>query len=108
MQKREKLYEGKAKILYATDQPNLLIQYFKDDATAFDATKKGTIKEKGVINNRISSSIFEYLEKNNIPTHFVKTLNEREMLVKKVEIIPVEVTVRNIVAGGISIMLGID
>lgn len=108
MQKLQKIYEGKAKILYATDDPNLVIQYFKDDATAFDAAKRGTIPEKGIVNNQISSRIFEYLEENNIPTHFVKKLNDREMLVKKVEILPIEVTVRNIVAGGMSKLLGLE
>lgn len=108
MQKGNKIYEGKAKILYQTNDPNLVIQYFKDDATAFDATKRGTIKEKGVCNNLISSRIFGELEKKNIPTHFVKRLSDNEMLVKKVEIIPVEVTIRNIVAGGMAKLLGLE
>jgi phosphoribosylaminoimidazole-succinocarboxamide synthase len=108
MQKKNKIYEGKAKILYQTDDPNLLIQYFKDDATAFDATKRGTIKEKGVCNNQISTKLFEYLESRLIPTHFMKMLSQREMLVKNVEIIPVEVTIRNIVAGGMSKLLGLE
>jgi phosphoribosylaminoimidazole-succinocarboxamide synthase len=108
MQKKDKIYEGKAKILYETDSPDLLIQYFKDDATAFDATKRGTIKNKGVCNNLISSRIFQEFEKKSIPTHFVKRLSDNEMLVKRVEIIPVEVTIRNIVAGGMAKLLGLD
>ncbi len=108
MQKLKKIYEGKAKILYETDNPDLLIQYFKDDATAFDATKKGTIKEKGIMNNKIAAKLFQILEKEGIPTHFVELLNEREMLIKRVEIIPIEVTIRNVVAGGMSKALGIE
>lgn len=108
MEKGKKIYEGKAKILYETDNPSLLIQYFKDDATAFDATKRGTIRNKGICNNRISVRIFEYLEAEGVPTHFEKMLNEREMLVKRVEIIPVEVTIRNIIAGGMSKLLGLE
>src|SRR5690554_5614182 len=106
MEKREKLYEGKAKILYATDDPNLIIQYFKDDATAFNAEKKGTIINKGIMNNRTSEIIFNFLENHGVPTHFVKKLNDREMLCKKVQIIPVEVITRNIVAGSLAKRLG--
>ena len=87
MEKLEKLYEGKAKILYKTSDPDLLIQYFKDDASAFDGKKKGTIVDKGVMNNHMSSRIFEYLEENGVKTHFVKNLNDREMLVKNLDII---------------------
>ena len=101
MEKLEKLYEGKAKILYKTSDPDLLIQYFKDDASAFDGKKKGTIVDKGVMNNHMSSRIFEYLEENGVKTHFVKTLNDREMLVKNLEIIPVEVVLRNVAAGSL-------
>jgi len=108
MEKREKLYEGKAKILYATDNPDLVIQYFKDDATAFNAAKKGTIDQKGVMNNKISTRIFEFLKAEGIPTHFEKTLNEREMLVKKVKILPLEVIVRNIAAGSMCRILGLE
>jgi phosphoribosylaminoimidazole-succinocarboxamide synthase len=108
VQRGNKIYEGKAKILYETDAPEYLIQYFKDDATAFDATKRGTIKEKGVCNNFISSRLFEELEKEGIPTHFVRRLSDREMLVKRVTIIPVEVTIRNIVAGGMAKLLGLE
>lgn len=108
MKKAKKIYEGKAKILYETDKPDLVIQEFKDDATAFDATKRGTIKDKGVINNEISSALFQLLESKDIPTHFVKKLSDREMLVKKLKIILVEVTIRNISAGGLSKSLGIE
>jgi len=108
MKKGKKLYEGKAKKLYETDKPDLVIQDFKDDATAFDATKRGTIKEKGVVNNEISCALFRLLESKGIPTHFVKKLSEREMLAKRLEIIMVEVTIRNISAGGLSKLLGIE
>ena len=104
----EKLYEGKAKILYATEDPALVIQYFKDDATAFNAQKKGTIVDKGVCNNKISSALFQMLEAAEVPTHFVKQLSDREMLVKKLQIIPLEVTMRNITAGGMAKLLGIE
>ena len=104
----EKLYEGKAKILYATPDPDVVIQYFKDDATAFNAQKKGTIVDKGVVNNRIASHLFTILEKEGIPTHFVRQLSDREMLVKRLQIVPLEVTMRNITAGGMSRMLGIE
>ena len=108
MKKGRKIYEGKAKILYDTDNPDLLIQEFKDDATAFDATKRGTIKQKGVINNEISSALFQLLESKGIPTHFVKKLSDREMLIKRLEIVLVEVTMRNISAGGLSKLLGLE
>jgi phosphoribosylaminoimidazole-succinocarboxamide synthase len=107
-QQGEKLYEGKAKILYATEDPSLVIQYFKDDATAFNAQKKGTIMDKGVVNNKVSSALFTYLESKGVPTHFKKQLDERSMLVNRLEIVPLEVTIRNITAGGISRLLGID
>ena len=108
MEKLEKLYEGKAKILHKTSDPDLLIQYFKDDASAFDGKKKGTIVDKGVMNNHMSSRIFEYLEENGVKTHFVKTLNDREMLVKNLDIIPVEVVLRNVAAGSLCKRLGIE
>ena len=108
MKKGEKLYEGKAKILYSTEEPDKLIQYFKDDATAFNAQKKGTIKEKGVLNNKISSRIFDLLEKEGIKTHFIERTSDRDMLVKKVEIIPVEIVIRNVTAGSLSKRRGID
>ena len=99
-QQGEKLYEGKAKILYATDDPALVIQYFKDDATAFNAQKKGTIMDKGVVNNKVSGALFTYLESKGVPTHFKKQLDDRSMLVNRLEIVPLEVTIRNITAGG--------
>lgn len=108
MEKREKIYEGKAKILYATDSPDYVIQYFKDDATAFNAAKKGTIHDKGIINNKISTRIFEYLQDNGIPTHFEKILSEREMLTKRVQIVPLEVIIRNAAAGSLCRLLGIE
>jgi len=108
MKKGKMLYEGKAKKVYETDNPDFFIQEFKDDATAFDATKRGTIRNKGIINNRISTILFELLESKGIETHFIKQLDERQMLIKRVEIIPLEVTMRNIVAGGMSKRLGIE
>jgi phosphoribosylaminoimidazole-succinocarboxamide synthase len=108
MEKLEKLYEGKAKILYKTSDPDLYIQYFKDDASAFDGKKKGTIVDKGVMNNHMSSRIFEYLEENGVKTHFVKNINDREMLVKGLDIIPVEVVLRNVAAGSLCKRLGIE
>ncbi len=107
MEKKEKLYEGKAKIIYKTDDPDKLIAYYKDSATAFDALKKATIEGKGVINNRLASLFFSLLNEKGIPTHFIKQLSDREMLIYKVEIIPVEVVVRNIAAGSIVKRLGI-
>lgn len=108
MQKIKPIYEGKAKILYTTEDPDLLIQYFKDDATAFNAQKKGTIQQKGIMNNRIASKIFEYLTSVGIQTHFVKHLSEREMLVRKVSIVPLEVIVRNRAAGSLCRLLGLE
>ena len=107
MQKLEKIYEGKAKILYTTEDPSLLIQYFKDDATAFNAQKKGTIADKGIMNNRIATKIFEFLKSEGIESHFVELLNDREMLVKRVEIVPLEVIIRNRVAGSLCRLLGL-
>ncbi|MEK6599314.1 MAG: phosphoribosylaminoimidazolesuccinocarboxamide synthase [Deltaproteobacteria bacterium] len=108
MKQLEKIYEGKAKILYATDSPDLLIQYFKDEATAFDGKKKGIIQEKGILNNKISSRLFQYLEDKGIPTHFVERPSDREMVIKKLEIIPIEVVVRNIVAGSLARRMGVE
>jgi len=106
--KRSQIREGKAKILYATDRPDeFIIQHFKDDATAFNALKKGTIRGKGAINNAVTSWIYPFLEKHGVPTHFVQKLSDREMLIKKVEIIPIEIVVRNRAAGGIVKRLGI-
>ena len=108
MERLEKLYEGKAKILYNTSDPDLMVQYFKDDASAFDGKKKGTIVDKGVMNNHMSSRIFQYLEGEGIKTHFVKNINDREMLVKKLDIIPIEVLLRNVAAGSLCKRLGIE
>ena len=108
MKKIKQVYEGKAKKLFTTENEDIYIQEFKDDATAFDATKRGTISQKGVVNNRISEKMFKLLESKGIPTHFVELLNDRDMAVKKVEIVPLEVTMRNIVAGGMAKLLGID
>ncbi len=108
MEKKEKIYEGKAKVLYATEDPNVMIQSFKDEATAFDGKKRGVISEKGRVNNQISATVFQYLESKSIHTHFLKNLSENEMLVKKLEMIPVEVVVRNIATGSISKRLGIQ
>lgn len=108
MEKLKQIYEGKAKKLYETEDTDLLIQEFKDDATAFDATKRGTITNKGIINNKLSAHIFTLLGKKGIPTHFVKRLSNRDMLVKRVRIVPIEVIMRNIVAGGMAKLLGLD
>lgn len=107
MANRRLIHEGKAKIIYEGPEPGTLVQYFKDDATAFNAQKKATIAGKGVLNNRISSHIMKQLETIGIPTHFLKSLNMREQLVREVEIIPLEVVVRNIAAGSICKRLGI-
>ncbi|MGH7905034.1 MAG: phosphoribosylaminoimidazolesuccinocarboxamide synthase [Candidatus Binataceae bacterium] len=105
-QKLDMFYEGKAKKLYSTPDPDLVIAYFKDDATAFNAKKRGTIEDKGVINNRMSELFFTLLERSGVPTHFVRRLNDREMLCKRLRIIPVETVVRNIVAGSMAKRLG--
>lgn len=101
------LYEGKAKKIFAAARPDQVVQYFKDDATAFNAEKRGTILDKGVVNNRISERMFRLLEENGIHTHFIERISEREMLTKKVTIVPVEVVVRNIVAGSLAKRLGL-
>jgi phosphoribosylaminoimidazole-succinocarboxamide synthase len=108
MKRRRMIYEGKAKILYEGPEPGTLIQYFKDDTTAFDATKKAVLDGKGVINNRISEYLMTQLGAIGVPTHFMKRINMREQLVKEVEIIPLEVIVRNIAAGSMSKRLGIE
>lgn len=107
MDKKEMLYEGKAKKVYATEDPECYIVSYKDDATAFNGQKKGTIIGKGVVNNRMSNFMFQRLEKNGVRTHFIKELNDRETLVKKVTIIPLEVIVRNVAAGSLSKRLGL-
>ncbi len=105
-EKLEMFYEGKAKKLYATSDPDLVIVYFKDDATAFNARKRGTIEDKGIINNRMSELFFNLLERESVATHFVRRLSDREMLCKRLNIIPVETVVRNIVAGSMAKRLG--
>jgi phosphoribosylaminoimidazolesuccinocarboxamide synthase len=107
-QKLEMLYEGKAKQIYATENPEEVIVYFKDDATAFNAQKRGQVQLKGEMNNAITTLIFEYLKSKGIETHFVKQFNEREQLVKKVSIIPIEVVVRNYAAGSMAQRLGVE
>ena len=108
MEQKEQLYEGKAKKVFATDDPELLIVAYKDDATAFNGLKKGTIVGKGVINNKMSNRLMAMLEKNGIPTHYVKALRDRETLVKKVSIVPLEVIVRNISAGSFAKHYGVE
>lgn len=108
MSRRRRIYEGKAKILYEGPEPGLLVQHFKDDATAFNEKKQDRVEGKGVLNNRISEYVFMRLADMGIPTHFVKRLNMREQLIREVEIIPIEVTVRNVAAGSISKRLGIE
>jgi phosphoribosylaminoimidazole-succinocarboxamide synthase len=108
MSRRRMIYEGKAKILYEGPEPGTLIQYFKDDATAFNAQKRGTISGKGVLNNRISEHIFTMLGGIGIPTHFVRRLNMRDQLIRQVEIVPIEVVGRNVAAGTLSQRLGIE
>ena len=105
--KKEQLYEGKAKKVYATNDPNLVIVDYKDDATAFNGEKKGTISGKGVINNKMTNYMFGLLEKAGVPTHLVEEISDRETIVKKVEIVPLEVIVRNVAAGSFSKKLGI-
>lgn len=108
MTKKDQLYEGKAKKVFKTDDPELLIVSYKDDATAFNGLKKGTIAGKGVINNKMSNLLMQHLEKVGIPTHFVKELSDRDTLVKKVSIVPLEVIVRNIAAGSFSKRYGVE
>ena len=107
LEKTEQLYEGKAKKVFATTDPSLVIVSYKDDATAFNGAKKGTIVGKGVVNNRMSNFLMEKLEKEGVPTHFVKEISDRETVVKKVSIVPLEVIVRNIAAGSLSKRLGL-
>ncbi len=108
MEKREQLYEGKAKKVYLTDDPELYIVSYKDDATAFNGEKKGTIVGKGSINNRMTNMLMKVLEKKGVPTHFVEELNDRETLVKKVSIVPLEVIIRNISAGSFAKRFGVE
>ena len=108
MEKTVQLYEGKAKKVYATADENLVIVSYKDDATAFDGLKKGTILGKGVVNNRMSNYLMQLPEKNGVPTHFVEELNDRETVVKKVKIVPLEVIIRNISAGSFAKRFGVE
>ena len=108
MSKRRRIYEGKAKVLYEGPEPGTLIQHFKDDATAFNAQKHALIDGKGVLNNRISEYIFQKLGEIGVPTHFVRRVNMREQLIREVEIIPLEVVVRNIAAGSLATRLGLE
>ena len=107
MKKLEQLYEGKAKKVFATDDSGVVLVEYKDDATAFNGLKKGTIQGKGVINNRVTNFLMKMLEKNGIPTHYIEEISDRETLVKKVTIVPLEVIVRNIAAGSLSKRLGL-
>ncbi|HZP43838.1 MAG TPA: phosphoribosylaminoimidazolesuccinocarboxamide synthase [Candidatus Binatia bacterium] len=106
MERRELLYEGKAKQIYGTSDPDLLIQHFKDDATAFNAQKRGTILQKGVLNNRMSEVLFKFLEGEGVATHLVRRLSDRDMLVRACEIVKIEVVTRNLVAGSLAKRLG--
>ena len=107
MEKREQLYEGKAKKVFATDDPTIVLVDYKDDATAGDGAKKGTIRGKGVVNNKLTNNLMKMLAQHGIPTHFVKEISDRETLVKKVQIVPLEVIVRNVAAGSFSKRLGV-
>lgn len=106
--KQEQLYEGKAKKVYATNDPDLVIVDYKDDATAFNGEKKGTISGKGVVNNRMTNFMFKMLEKEGVPTHLVEEISDRETIVKKVSIVPLEVIVRNVAAGSFSKRMGVE
>ena len=108
MKKGVQLYEGKAKKVFATDNPDVLIVDYKDDATAFNGEKKGTIVGKGAINNRMTNYLFQQLEKEGIPTHFIEEISDRETAVKKVSIVPLEVIIRNVAAGSFSKRLGVE
>lgn len=108
MKKLNQLYEGKAKKVYETEDPDVVIVEYKDDATAFNGEKKGTITGKGVINNRMTNHIFRVMEKEGVPTHFIEEINDRETAVKKVEIVPLEVIIRNVAAGSFSKRLGVE
>jgi len=108
IEKKEQLYEGKAKKVFATNDPDMVIVDYKDDATAFNGEKKGTIRGKGVVNNKMTNYMFKLLEKEGVPTHFVEEISDRETIVKKVEIVPLEVIVRNVAAGSFSKKLGIE
>lgn len=106
--KKEFIYEGKAKRVYTTDKPTEVVIEYKDDATAFNAQKRGTIQDKGVVNNEVTTILFQKLEEIGVPTHFIKKLNDREQLCKRVDIVPLEFVVRNIIAGSMAKRLGIE
>ncbi|NIJ41180.1 phosphoribosylaminoimidazole-succinocarboxamide synthase [Parvibaculum indicum] len=108
MSRRRRVYEGKAKVLYEGPEPGTLVQHFKDDTTAFDATKHAVIEGKGVLNNRISEFVFTRLNDIGVPTHFIRSINMREQLIREVEIIPIEVVVRNVAAGSLAKRLGLE
>ncbi|WP_294751824.1 phosphoribosylaminoimidazolesuccinocarboxamide synthase [uncultured Ruminococcus sp.] len=108
IEKKEQLYEGKAKKVFATNDPNLVIVDYKDDATAFNGEKKGTITGKGVINNKMTNFMFKMLEKEGVPTHLVEEISDRETIVKKVSIVPLEVIIRNVAAGSFSKRMGVE
>ena len=103
----EQMYEGKAKKVFATEDPAIVMVHYKDDATAGDGEKKGTIRDKGIVNNKLSNALMQKLEKEGIPTHYVEELNDRDTLVKKVEIVPLEVIIRNVAAGSFTKRLGV-
>ena len=107
MEKREQLYEGKAKKVFATDDPTIVLVDYKDDATAGDGAKKGTIRGKGVVNNKLTNNLMKMLAQHGIPTHFVEEISDRETLVKKVQIVPLEVIIRNVAAGHFSLRMGV-
>lgn len=107
MEKRDQLYEGKAKKVYATDNPEVVLVDYKDDATAGNGAKKGTIRDKGIVNNKVTNSLMKLLESKGIPTHLIEQISDRETLVKRVEIVPLEVIVRNVAAGSLSKRLGL-
>ena len=104
---KEQLYEGKAKQVFATNDPEIVMVHYKDDATAGDGEKKGTIRDKGIVNNKLSNALMQKLEKEGIPTHYVQEVNDRDTFVKKVEIVPLEVIVRNVAAGHFSLRMGV-
>lgn len=108
MRKLRKIYEGKGKILYETEEPDLLIQHFKDEGIALDGKGRAPVGNKGVLNNKISSAVFQHLERRGVPTHFVKALSDREMLVKRLEMVPIEVVMRNVAAGSLCRRLGLE
>ena len=104
---KEQMYEGKAKQVFATSDPEIVMVHYKDDATAGDGEKKGTIRDKGIVNNKLSNALMQKLEKEGIPTHYVEELNDRDTLVKKVQIVPLEVIIRNVAAGHFSLRMGV-